>query len=303
MGYGYIHSVPHIIHQLRYQPPSVETFPNNIAIKQYASNLFSNTTPNLPWVLSLPVETQILQNMGFWLIKGNVGVVGNSAFIRAFNNPSAAAGAAGQCPFSVFFPPPEVDCACGTGDSAYFIWHAQNSGFVWNQLGLVQAAKATPRLFGRNTRMRLTGNRSGSAGVGDTTIGFVGVGIRTARISNVNLQPFHYVIRNNVGTENLETHLPDTAFDVNIMEEMNRIHGAGVYDIGGIDAIEAIQILVQTTSSSNWTCEVEDGPGGSFLPASYFSIETCSAGDLSLTASSLEIYEPSLAGDPVSAYQ
>lgn len=302
MGYGYIYSVPHIIHQLRYQPPSIETFPNNIAVQQYASNLFSNQTPNLPWVLSLPVETQIAQNLGFWLIKGNVGVQGNAAFIRAFNNPSAAAGAAGQCPFSVFFPPPTANCACGTGDSAYFIWHSSSSGFTWNQLALFQSAKATPRFIGRNTRMRLTGTTSGDAGSGDTTIGFVGVGIRTARISNVNLQPFHYVIRTNVGSAKLNPNLPNTGFNVNIMEEMNRIHGAGVYDIGGLDAIEAIQILVQTSSSANWTCDTEDGPGGSFLPASCFSVKTCSAGDLSLSASSLDIYEPNLVGDPVSAY-
>ncbi len=303
MGYGYLSSVPHMVHQLRYQPPSVETFPNNVAVRQYASNIFSNTTPNLPWVLSLPIETQIGQNWGFWLIKGNVGVTGSAAFLRAFNNPSAAAGAAGQCPFSVFFPPPSSNCGCGTGDSAYFIWHSQNSGFIWNQLFLFQSGRAKTRFIGPNTRMRIVGGTSGGAGSGDVTQGFFGIGIRTTRISSVNVQPFHYVIRQNNGSRKNDPSLPDTTLDIGIMEEMNRIHGGGVYDIGGVDAIEAIQILVQTRASSNWTCDAEDGPGGSFLPASCASIEVCSAGDMSATVSSLEIYEPTLVGDPVDDYK
>jgi hypothetical protein len=272
-----------------------------VAVRQYASNLFSNNTPNLAWVQSLPVESQILQNWGFWLIKGNVGVVNGSAFIRAFRTPSAAVGEQAQCPFSVFFPPPTANCGCTTGDSAYFIWHAQNSGFTWNELALFQGNRAKSRFFGRNTRLRVNATITGGPESGDVRIGFFGVGIRTTRVSSVNLQPFHYVVRRNTGNVKLEPALPDTTLDINIMEEMNRILG-GAYLIGGLDSIEAIQLLVQLSATANWTCDAEDIEGGRVLPSSCFSVKTCKAGDMRATISSLEIYEPALVGDPVALY-
>lgn len=305
MGYGHLSSVGHMIEQLRYQPPSVEAWPNNVGVAQYASNLFSNTTPNLPWVLSLPVETQILQNWGFWLIKGNVGVTGNAAFIRAFNTPSASDGGIGNCPFAVFFPPPVVSCGCVTGDSAYFIWHSQSSGFSWNDLILFQNSNATPRFFGPNTKLTIDATVAGGAGGSQSNSAFFGVGIRTARVSNVNLQPFHFVIAQDTQNPNNLALAPfnkqATGFSVNIMEQMNKILG-DAYPIGGRDAIEAIQILVQTASSANWTCDSEDGPTGRFVPASCSTIESCSAGDMTAVVSNLRIEEPAIVGDPVANY-
>jgi len=306
MGYTYLAHIGHTIEQVRYQPPSIETFPTDIPIRQYASNSFSNTTPNLPWVLSLPIETQVgPENWGSWLIKGNVGIENNQAFIRAFNNPSAAEGAAGQCPFSVFFPPPVANCACNTSDSAYFIWYAQDSGFTWNELSLFQTGRAQRRFFGRNTRMRITATITGSAGIGDTSIGVFLVGVRTSRVSNVNLQPFHNIIAVDIGDPSNQS-APvggSTSLDINIMEQLNKILGSGVYDIGGLDSIEAIKIEVLTRGSATWLCDAEDGPGGRFLPEYCRSIKTCTAGDMTARVSSLEIFEPNLVGDPISAYK
>jgi hypothetical protein len=210
-------------------------------------------------------------------------------------------GEQAQCPFSVFFPPPTANCGCTTGDSAYFIWHAQNSGFTWNELALFQGNRAKSRFFGRNTRLRVNATITGGPESGDVRIGFFGVGIRTTRVSSVNLQPFHYVVRRNTGNVKLEPALPDTTLDINIMEEMNRILG-GAYLIGGLDSIEAIQLLVQLSATANWTCDAEDIEGGRVLPSSCFSVKTCKAGDMRATISSLEIYEPALVGDPVALY-
>lgn len=303
-GYGYLISVPHIIQQLRFQPPSVETFPNIIAVQDYASNIQSSTTPNLAWVQSLPRESQISQNWGLWLIKGQVGVTSGGAVIRAYNNPSAQAGAEGNCPFNVFFPLPTSNCSCGTGDDAYFIWHAHKTGFVWNELTLLQEPKAQPRFFGRNTRLAVDVTLTGGGAAGtQNNEAFFGVGIRTSRVSNVNLQPFHYVISKFVqGTPSVNTAVPGgTSFDVPIMENMRKIIG-NEYQIGGLDSIIAIQILVFTRSTANWVCDAEDGPSGSFIPDSCKTVETCSAGSLTALVNNLRLYEPAIVGDPVSSY-
>ena len=303
MGYGYLTSIPHMVHQLRFQPPVVETFPNPSPIRDYASNIFTNTTPNLPWVLSLPVERQIEQNWGMWLIKGQVGVTSAGASLRAYNNPSASEGGQGVCPTFLFFPPPTVNCSCGTADTAYFIWHSQGAGFTWDELSLPQTSRAKPKFFGRHTRLAVSATVAGGAAGSGTKRAFFGVGIRTIRVSNVNFQPFHYVIANDLQSPTGDT-APvggNTGFDVNIMEMMNRILGAE-YQIGGLDAIEAIQIIVRTESEAHWTCDTEDNENGTFVPPACSSRETCSAGSLSATVRSLRLYEPPLVGDPVSAY-
>lgn len=303
MGYGYLTTAPHAIQQLRFQPPSIETFPNIVGIQDYASNLISNTSPNIAYLQSLPVETQIFENWGFWLIKGQVGVTGGGASLRAFNNPSAAAAAVGNCPYSVFFPPPSSNCSCSTGDDAYFIWHATKTGFIWDELNLIQSARAQPRQFGRHTRLAVDASLSGGAGGSQTKEAFFGVGIRTARISNVNLQPFHYVLAKYVeGHPNISTAMQaDTGLDVPIMDNLHTILG-NEYRVGGLDNILAMQILLFTRSSAKWTCAAQDGPNGSFLPASCFTVETCNAGSFSAVMNSVRLYEPPLVGDPVSAY-
>jgi hypothetical protein len=305
MGYGYLASVGHMVEQLRYQPPVIETFPNNIAVRDYASNLFSNTTPNLPWVLSLPVETEIFQNWGFWLIKGQVGVQNNQAFLRAYNNPSASVGGQGECPFAVFFPPPTANCGCSTGDSAYFIWHASGTNLVWNDMLLFQGRRASLKFFGRNTRLVIDATVSGGAAGTQINNAFFGVGIRTARISNVNLQPFYYIIAKDLQEPtSVTTSVPgnNTGFSVNIMENMNQILG-NQYPIGGRDAILALQILVQVQSRANWTCDAVDGPTGRFLPDSCANIEKCSAGSMTALVDSIRLEEPAINGDPVNNYK
>jgi len=303
MGYGYLTTVPHAVQQLRFQPPSIETFPNLVGVQDYASNLISNTSANIAWLRSIPVETQVLENWGLWLIKGQAGVTSGGASLKAYNNPSAAAAAVGNCPFSVFFPPPSSNCSCGTGDDAYFIWHATKTGFVWNELNLLQSPRAQPRQFGRHTRLAVQASLSGGAGGSQTKEAFFGLGIRTSRISNVNLQPFHYVIAKYVqGSPNVSTAMPaDTAFDVPIMDNLHTILG-NEYRVGGLDNILAIQILIFTRSRASWVCDAQDGPNGTFLPPSCFTVETCSAGDFSAAVKNVRLYEPALVGDVVNAY-
>jgi len=286
MGYGFYAGHALMIEQLRYQPPQVETFPFTKAVIDYASNLFSTTTPNLPWVLSLPVETQIVQNWGLWLIKGNVGVTAGGAFLRAYNNPSAQAGAATQCPFAVFFPPAEVNCSCFTADEAYFLWVSNEQPLVWNDLFLTQIGRGIPKSFGRNTRMKVDVELTGQSSPGAE----FRVGVRTSRISNVQSQPFLSIISTKAGT----------GLDVNIMDRLSELT---LYTPGGTDALLAIQISVSTQDSASATCATEAGPFGQFVPESCLNIVSCSAGDFRATVKRLRIEDPALVGDPVSAYQ
>jgi hypothetical protein len=85
------------------------------------------------------------------------------------------------------------------------------------------------------------------------------------------------------------------------MDNLHAILGAQ-YTVGGSDSILALQILVQTRSNANWTCDAEDGPGGTFLPETCRDIESCSAGDFRAEVDFLRIYEEKLVGDPVSSY-
>lgn len=291
MGYGYLAGHPIMIEQLRYQPPQIETFPNTRSVTDYASNLFSNLTPNLPWVLSLPVETQIIQNWGQWLIKGNVGVTAEGAFMRAYQNPSAQVGSATQCPFAVFFPPATVTCSCFTSDEAYFLWARQpeNPGelpLIWDQLSISNTSRGKKKLFGRNTRMIIEVSLAGAASPGAN----FSVGIRTERISDIQNQPFTTIISSNTGG----------ILSVNIMDELaSRV----LYEPGGLDAILAIFISVRTSESNSAQCDTENGPTGTFVPESCKSVVSCTAGDFSATIRRLRLEDPALVGDPVTAYQ
>ncbi len=291
MGYGYLTGHSMMIEQLRYQPPQIETFPNTRAVTDYSSNVFSNTTPNLPWVLSLPVETQITQNWGQWLIKGNAGVTAGGAFMRAYQNPSAQEGSATQCPFAVFFPPPTVNCSCFTSDEAYFLWARQpenpgDSALIWNQLFISNTSRGKKKFFGRNTRMIVEVSLAGASSPGAS----FRIGIRTERISNIQNQPFTTIISSITGG----------TISVNIMDELA---ARLAYTPGGVDAILAIFMSVETSESNSAVCDTEDGPNGTFVPESCRSIVSCTAGDFSATVRRLRLEDPALVGDPVSAYQ
>lgn len=291
MGYGYLTGHSMMIEQLRYQPPQIETFPNTRSVTDYASNLFSNTTPNLPWVLSLPVETQIVQNWGLWLIKGNVGVTAGGAFMRAYQNPSAQAGSLTQCPFAVFFPPQTVTCSCSTGDGAYFLWARQpeNPGdlpLIWDGLSISNTSRGKKKLFGRNTKMIVEVSLAGASSPNARFL----IGVRTERISDIQQQPFTTILSSTVsGT-----------ISVNIMDELA---SSLAYTVGGVDAILAIRISVGTSDSASAVCDTANGPTGTFVPESCKSVVSCTAGDFSATVRRLRLEDPTLVGDPVDAYQ
>ena len=87
---------------------------------------------------------------------------------------------------------------------------------------------------------------------------------------------------------------------MNIMDELaSRVS----YTPGGTDAILAIIISVATSEGNTAVCDTEDGPFGTFVPASCQSIVSCTAGDFSATVRRLRLEDPTLVGDPVAAYQ
>lgn len=289
MGYGYLTGHNMMIEQLRYQPPQIETFPNTRAVKDYASNVFSNTTPNLPWVLSLPVETQITQNWGRWLIKGNAGVTAGGAFLRAYQNPSAQAGSNTQCPFAVFFPPQTVNCSCATGDQAYFLWARKSIpgelDLVWNAMSVGNSSRGQQKVFGQHTEMVVEVDLVGAS---SPNARFT-VGIRIARISNIQQQPFTTIISTAIGG----------TIRVNIMDKLASVIP---YTPGGVDAILAIFMAVTTQDSQGAECDTANGPTGTFVPESCKDIVSCSAGDFSATVRRIRLEDPPLVGDPVGAY-
>jgi hypothetical protein len=293
-GYGYFGHLPHVVQMVRWQPPIVEWFPSNRNPRDFVENVFSRTTPNLNWVLGQPTETLIQQNWGFWLVKGYVGVQDNKALIRAYHNPRAQSGSISQCPFSVFFPPPETECSCGWGESAYFIWFSNTSSFAWNSLSLFQSAgeRAAPKKFGPKTKLKVKIDGTTSGGSSVSLQRFM-VGVRTARISSVNLQPFNYVI---------SQPMPFTGtLSVNLQEKLNEILGEQ-YPVGGTDQIDALILLVESRSQATWTCQAVDEGQGSFIPSSCLNLVQCTLPDVQVLVDYVHLDEESIQGDPVDDY-
>lgn len=292
-GYTHLAHFPHVVEMLRYQPPKVEWFPRPEAVRDYVSPLSSNTTPNLPWVLAQPVIKGINQNWGDWLVKGNVGFVGTAAQIKALQNEQGDVAVTGQCPFSVFFPPPETTCSCSWTDNAYIIWFSNAETFIWEQKFHEQFGRGDPIPFGPNTVLRC--NFSTNANAQELTGGVAGkqssfsIGIRTQRIGSVNLQPFHRIFGPN-----------DT--EVNIQDALEGVSGL-TYNKGGTDLITAIIIEVQSRDIRTKVVQVQDGPTGSFVPAG--SAPVCELDTITATINNISIAEPVIGEeqDPVDDFQ
>lgn len=270
-----------MLHQCRFQPPMIEAWDNSTPVRDYVENVFSNTTPNLPWYFSQPVEFQHQGDWGGWILQGFAGLTGPGLLIRAYPDPQYN-NLFTQCLFNLFFPPQTTFCSCGGTVGAYAIWTSSLEPLNWN---LREWSNSSPeseaKLFGPKTRMRIKGTVSIEAGVGGSG-GFV-VGIKTIRISTNNLQPFTTIISVGPGVA--------SSFDVNIMEELAaRIPG---YLVEGVDQILSISISVNSSSSQGGEFDTVDTPQGTVPPDVDLG---CAVGTSEANLEYLQLYEPPLEG-------
>ena len=149
------------------------------------------------------------------------------------------------------------------------------------------------KLFGNQTRLRVDASVSLGNGTGSGGGSYFQVGIRTIRISSVNLQPFVSVM----GTDNSPNgtlNLPPGStgsFDINIMDAMQ--HHYPTYEKSGIDAILAIIIAVNTSSGEGGVFSAVDGPGGRSPPSVDLG---CAIGTSEATVTRVYTFEPASTG-------
>ncbi|MHA2219130.1 MAG: hypothetical protein ACXACY_24695 [Candidatus Hodarchaeales archaeon] len=286
-GYSFFTHHPLVIQQLRFQPPTIEHFGTEItARRDYVEAVFSNLTPNLPWYFSQPVEKQFFGDWGTWLMQGEVQMTGDAAFIRSYADPQND-NLFTDCPFSVFRPPPSSLCSCGGRNTAYAIWNSSFEFITWNQHfwsnPFINSGR--PKQFGPKTRLRIAGDFFAGAGVGGDA--YITVGVRTTKIANTDLQPFVNIISLGVGVE-ANNSIDPGSLDVNIMDAME-FHYPGQYQKTGVDFILAMAIFVSTSSEASAIVFAQDGPGGSFIPATDLG---CALGESTATVDYIQLYEP-----------
>lgn len=291
-GYAYLSHVALAVQQLRWQPPQVEFWPNDVAVRDYVSNQYSNTTPALSWFLGQPTETIFGENWGYWLIKGRSGVQNGQALLRIYENPTAAAGSAGQCPFSLWYPPLVINCSCGWTENASFIWYTP--GFRWDGVNWPQTSRGTQKQFGPNTHLKTNITSSQADAGANVTSKRFSIRVRTARIGDVNNQIFVPII---------DVEVPHNGeISVNIQQKLHEYYGAQ-YPIGETDAILAMQILLQAYTSAGWTVDAEFAPGGLRVPAGASTQQLCTIPDITVAVDYVSLDEVEIVGDPVSSYR
>ena len=276
-GYGHMAHHPLAFHQCRFQPPMVEAWDNDTDVRDYVENVFSNTTVNLPWYFSQPVERQHQGDWGGWLIQGFGGLTSPGLLIVAYPDPQSD-NFFTQCLVPVFFPPPEVPCNCGGSNGAYAIWTSSLQDLIWNfqQIGnKIPASDA--KLFGEKTRMRVAGNITVEEGTGPGGGGSFTVGIRTIRIADNNNQPFTTIMSVGAGQTN--------SIDINIMEALaTALPG---YVVGGIDQILSIMISVNSTTGNGGTFPIEEADSVNL---------GCAIGTSTADLDYIQLYEPPFEG-------
>lgn len=283
-GYGWFAHHPLVLQQCRFQPPSIETWDNTTTCKDYVENVFSNQTPNLPWYFSQEVEKQHFGDWGGWIIQGR-GCIQNGIQSEAYADPQHESPVT-NCPFSIFYPPPSSNCSCIDSNTAYAIWTSSAEPLEWNLRTWFNFGRtADPKFFGPKTRMRVNGTLSAGAGAGGTAS--VWIGIRTVRISPVNLQPFVAII----GIGDIDVNSPGS-LDVNIMDALAFHYD--FYDKEGSDAILAVGIFATTSTDLRATVDAVDGPSGPFIPPTDLG---CKVGTSFFNLSYLQLYEPPLSID------
>lgn len=293
-GYSFFAHHPHVLHQLRYQPPFVERWDNTTEVKDYVENVFSNQTPNLPWYFSQEVEKVHLSDWGGWLIQGEGGLTGPGMFLRAYADEQYS-NIATNCPFSVFFPPASSNCTCQATNTAYGIWSSSTETLIWNEKLVTNQLVNTgaAKQFGPKTRLILDASFNLGQGTGSNAGAAWWLGIRTSRIASVNLQPFVPIMGQTIGATSLS--IFSSSKSVNLMDAM-KFHYPD-YEKGGIDVILAIGIFVQSTTAESEIVLAQDGPGGTFIPETDLG---CEMGESTATCRKLYLFEPAWegVGDP-----
>lgn len=287
-GYSWFAHHPLALHQCRYQPPLVERWDNKTKIKDYVENVYSNLTPNLPWYFSQEVEKVHFSDWGGWLIQGFGGLNGPGLFLKAYPDPQHN-NLFTDCPFSVFYPPRTVTCSCLGSNTAYAIWTSSAEPIIWNQQLISNPLLNSGGLkfFGPATRLRIEGDFSLGAGTGSKGHAYWAVGIRTARISSVNLQPFILIMGQQIGSGD-DLDIYSVSMDVNIMDAIK--HFYPTYNKSGRDAISAILISVNSESGEiQQNVPVVDGPGGASPPNVDLG---CALGISDASVSKIYLFEP-----------
>lgn len=304
-GYGYMGALALSLHQVRYQPPQIETFPTNITPIWYTSNLVGPLTPNLAWVLAQPIEQAppILNNWGSWFFSGFVGVQGNQLKVEAKSNPQESEACQTECPFAVFFPPSTCQCTCQCTIESLAIWWSSDyllvggSVFMFNEVIPTQISpiRSRGKIINRNTRLIISGNNAG---------GRLRIGVKTAVIG-LNDTPFVYVV--DFGSDGITqnqgvgSNLPiNINFQEAIAAAVEKTFGESFYEVGGLDSLMALSIQCKTGSFATAECPAEFVPGGRICPNCLGS--PCSFGTSTASVDYIFIGETELAGDPVSAY-
>ncbi len=294
-GYGYLAHLALTLEQLRYQPPIVENWPNNVMSRHYVSNLHSGFTANIPWYLAQPVETFHNQNWGFWLLGGLCGVAGNSLFLRTYEDPQVVSAEAGQCEYAIIFPPPEAPCWCMGSSSAWAIWWANEASYnaTWDSLNILVTgtAKQEMKVFGPHTKFKMSVNFGIAPGVNDTVHKFF-VMIKTARIG-IGDNPWVKIIEINGNYSG--------TIEFNLME---RIHNSfRDYEVKGRDAIMQLGIWVQSSTEAHWIVRSIDNPIATTLPSDATTRQICQNPTCTLYCNYIALEESAITGDVVNNYK
>ncbi len=297
-GYGYMSALALSLHQVRYQPPQLETFPTNITPIWYTTNLIGPQTPNIAWTSAQPVEQApaVIQNWGSWFFTGFVGVQNNILKVEVKSNPQEEEACQTECPYSLFFPPDTCTCSCACAKESLAIWWSSDFAdiggipFIYNEVEPTQASpiRSRGKAFNRNTIIRINGTSSG---------GRFRVGVKTAKIGVFDT-PFTYIVDTATGVGSnlpIEFNLMDAIFEASKNE-----FGQSTYEVGGIDLLLSLSIQTGTTSEASTECPAIFVPGGRACPNCLGS--PCSFGSSTVAVDSIFIGEESLAGDGVNSY-
>lgn len=303
-GYGYLAHVPHVVQQVRYQPPMVEWFPKNYPVRHYVSRLYSSTTPNLNWVLAQPITQQVQENWGYWLIQGYTGF-SNGAVLRYYNDPSTASAELGQCPYSLFYPPPTASCSCKGSSTASLIWWAREYPlFRWDEKYYTQNELGSMKPFSKHCKLKIKWNKSGPGGGTNVDkesfimyiiTGQTGIGGGWVKLFNIDPTTLSL----NEGPSSYIT-ITSSMITVDLQDRLKAV--TGWYKTTGTDSIMAIWIAWQAETLAQWQCAAVYTKRGRDLPASCMTQQICAMPDSTNTISYIHLDEEVINGDPVSDY-
>lgn len=298
-GYSYLSALGLSLHQLRYQPPQLETFPDNVQPIWYTTNLVGPFTPAKSWTLAQPVEQAppIISNWGSWFFLGLCGVQGNRLILKTSGNPQEPEACQTECPYSLFFPPSTCQCSCSCLIESSATWWSSeylsiaNGTFMVDELFPEQASpvRSKAKVFNRNTILRIHGTGGGSE---------FKVGVKTAKLGVVDI-PYVNIVDTSKG---VGSSLP---IELNLMEAIeaasSNLFGGSIYEVGGLDALVDLRISTATGSSSSTECPAEFTETGRACPNCLGN--PCTFGVSNISVDYIFIGEDSLAGDPDLDYQ